>query len=145
MRRRSPTRRVLKWVGLVGCVVLTAAWGITLFCTFGYMGSSTAAWFQYDGAVVVAYYAQTAEVRPGWFAFDDRPPDPDQLWLPRRVAGAGRDYFAIPVWMPILLLALPTATLWYRDRRPPKGHCQNCGYNLTGNVSGRCPECGEPT
>jgi hypothetical protein len=22
--------------------------------------------------------------------------------------------------------------------------CQRCGYNLTGNVSGRCPECGNP-
>lgn len=22
------------------------------------------------------------------------------------------------------------------------GHCQNCGYDLTGNVSGVCPECG---
>ena len=22
--------------------------------------------------------------------------------------------------------------------------CQNCGYNLTGNVSGVCPECGRP-
>jgi hypothetical protein len=22
--------------------------------------------------------------------------------------------------------------------------CHNCGYNLTGNVSGRCPECGTP-
>ncbi|UCG15461.1 MAG: hypothetical protein JSV19_09200 [Phycisphaerales bacterium] len=27
----------------------------------------------------------------------------------------------------------------------PRGHCQSCGYNLTGNVSGVCPECGEPT
>ncbi len=25
----------------------------------------------------------------------------------------------------------------------PAGHCQTCGYNLTGNVSGICPECGE--
>ena len=24
----------------------------------------------------------------------------------------------------------------------PKGHCARCGYDLTGNVSGRCPECG---
>jgi len=24
-------------------------------------------------------------------------------------------------------------------------HCQTCGYNLTGNTSGRCPECGAPT
>ena len=25
----------------------------------------------------------------------------------------------------------------------PPGHCQDCGYDLTGNVSGRCPECGK--
>jgi hypothetical protein len=24
-------------------------------------------------------------------------------------------------------------------------HCRECGYDLTGNVSGRCPECGTPT
>lgn len=24
----------------------------------------------------------------------------------------------------------------------PLGHCKKCGYNLTGNVSGVCPECG---
>lgn len=29
--------------------------------------------------------------------------------------------------------------------RYPHGHCQTCGYNLTGNVSGRCPECGVHT
>ena len=29
-----------------------------------------------------------------------------------------------------------------RDRRYPPGHCLKCGYNLTGNVSGVCPECG---
>jgi len=23
------------------------------------------------------------------------------------------------------------------------GSCRDCGYNLTGNVSGVCPECGE--
>jgi len=27
-------------------------------------------------------------------------------------------------------------------RRVPAGHCVACGYNLYGNVSGRCPECG---
>ena len=26
--------------------------------------------------------------------------------------------------------------------RYPTHHCQKCGYNLTGNVSGICPECG---
>ncbi len=27
--------------------------------------------------------------------------------------------------------------------RFPLGHCQKCGYDLTGNASGRCPECGQ--
>lgn len=36
---------------------------------------------------------------------------------------------------------------WYllKTRSMPKyasGYCQECGYDLTGNDSGRCPECG---
>jgi hypothetical protein len=27
-------------------------------------------------------------------------------------------------------------------RRKPPGLCEKCGYDLTGNVSGVCPECG---
>ena len=37
-----------------------------------------------------------------------------------------------------VLLALP-----FTWRRHQPGHCVTCGYNLTGNTSGRCPECGE--
>jgi hypothetical protein len=33
----------------------------------------------------------------------------------------------------------------YRQRRRRRtGLCPQCGYDLTGNVSGRCPECGAP-
>lgn len=31
-----------------------------------------------------------------------------------------------------------------RLKKVPPGHCCSCGYNLTGNVSGMCPECGSP-
>jgi predicted RNA-binding Zn-ribbon protein involved in translation (DUF1610 family) len=30
------------------------------------------------------------------------------------------------------------------QKKPAPGCCASCGYNLTGNVSGRCPECGVP-
>ncbi len=47
------------------------------------------------------------------------------------------------MWLVFSVFAFPTALLWYRDRRPLKGHCQGCGYNLKGNETGVCPECGE--
>jgi len=31
-----------------------------------------------------------------------------------------------------------------RRRRRAAGHCRACGYDLTGNQSGACPECGTP-
>ena len=49
----------------------------------------------------------------------------------------------IPLW-PVLAVGVAiTLLLWRRDARlPGPGCCKRCGYNLTGNVSGRCPECG---
>jgi hypothetical protein len=51
----------------------------------------------------------------------------------------------LPIWMITLPLTLITAWLWYRARPAiPPGHCAKCGYDLTDNVSGTCPECGMP-
>ncbi len=37
----------------------------------------------------------------------------------------------------------PRPFLWKEDRaRLQAEGCRRCGYDLTGNVSGRCPECG---
>ncbi|MCP4250685.1 MAG: hypothetical protein GY778_26895 [bacterium] len=46
----------------------------------------------------------------------------------------------------LMMVAVPgvvVAALIARRRRYPRGHCQRCGYDLTGNESGRCPECGK--
>lgn len=52
-------------------------------------------------------------------------------------------------WSALIMYALTALvwapwirTKWQTRRRPPSGHCASCGYDLTGNVSGRCPECG---
>ncbi len=51
---------------------------------------------------------------------------------------------SIPLWLLLAIAAIPTAFLWQLDHRVPPGYCKKCGYDLTGNVSGICPECGTP-
>lgn len=36
------------------------------------------------------------------------------------------------------------SALPWEEKGPTPGFCEKCGYNLSGNVSGICPECGEP-
>jgi hypothetical protein len=67
-------------------------------------------------------------------------------WWPRyhpRPGLGGAWLVKVPLWIPMIGCALPTVLLWWHDRRRIlAGECRRCGYDLTGNVSGRCPECG---
>lgn len=69
-----------------------------------------------------------------------------RLWGGLPCAGWNADgafwYVELPHW---LLLAAPVAWLLIRRRSRPRtsGMCV-CGYDLTGNISGTCPECGVP-
>jgi hypothetical protein len=48
----------------------------------------------------------------------------------------------LPLCLSFVSTLIPTGLLWYFARRRSPGHCRRCGYDLTGNESGRCPECG---
>ena len=59
-------------------------------------------------------------------------------------------YLGIPYWILFTITALLplrhlyiVRTRWQREKRQKRGLCETCGYNLTGNVSGVCPECGD--
>lgn len=53
--------------------------------------------------------------------------------------------FVFYLGLPLAVLALIARwiTIWRMGARLLPGHCFGCGYDLTGNVSGRCPECGK--
>jgi hypothetical protein len=75
----------------------------------------------------------------GWVRVQDHgSPRPPSTW-------SEPGCFGIPGWFVLVIVAVPAALLWWVDRHPDPlpGHCRKCGYDLTGNVSGRCPECGE--
>lgn len=59
----------------------------------------------------------------------------------------GRWHLQLPLWSLLLAIGVPTILLWKRPRlfRRRPGHCVSCGYDLSGNISGVCPECGRAT
>ena len=67
-----------------------------------------------------------------------------QWWWIVRVEGspAYDVLISLPLWWLWSFLLIPTASLWWFDRRLP-GHCPNCRYKLAGlPAAAACPECG---
>lgn len=63
-----------------------------------------------------------------------------QSWVTRYPIPKG----GVPLWIPLSICTCLALLLSWRDRkRLMIGRlCRTCAYDLTGNVSGRCPECG---
>jgi hypothetical protein len=135
------------------CAVLTgllvAVFPISLFCTIRLWGRSHNVAVS-DGGVLFFYGIDSIWAELRWvprIRCESHVPRMSELVLAPSAdfvfdAPAFR-VVAIPLWMPAVLFALLSALAWRLGRRRvAQGHCANCGYNLTGNVSGRCPECG---
>ncbi len=68
----------------------------------------------------------------------------------RSYSGFWMQTMSVAMWIPFVLAAISTSRAW-KDKlvsllahRKPGWHCKSCAYNLTGNTSGVCPECGAP-
>lgn len=73
---------------------------------------------------------------------------PSTLRMCMAIPSMAHRYFEIifPVWIPVLLTLILCRSLLRHDRwHLSEAACRRCGYNLTGNISGICPECGTPT
>jgi hypothetical protein len=87
--------------------------------------------YDYEGPAVYDP-AQIPRVRDFWFERFARPVASAPFWT---LASA----LAFP---PFLWLATRSRRLYARRRRRSLGLCPRCGYDLRGNASGRCSECG---
>ncbi len=160
MLRRIRWRKVCKWAGTLVSVALLAVFVTSGYRLVGIEGEVGK--FFYD---VVAVEGRLG-IEFGWIViYFDVAPHWLHVTLPKLSFGAekmGWPEYNFPMSMQIedgsnlsadidlplqLLLAatiVPTALLWYLDRRRHRpGHCRRCGYSLTANTSGICPECGQ--
>ena len=160
MARLRRKGRILRWTGLVLSSVFVVTWVVSIPWSWDYFRRDTQSGVDpASGQPVVDHYTFILSLSRGSvFHFRDRGTDsyPEILiwrirldparpvWMPYWKRGlSGTRSLVLPLWIPLLLIAMPTLYLWWVDRRIPPGHCSKCGYNLAGNVSGICPECGE--
>lgn len=152
MRTPSKRRQLTRWLTTTISVAFLATWIFASFKTYTYVSSGRPKRDFHLAAGCVHWFEPVSQgtnvdrhdtyylVSRRWL----RTFEPG-LTIPMTYVAPGLGRFTIiPLWLPFLLAAIPTALLWRRDRRPGPDDCQNCGYNMTGNQSNKCPECGTP-
>ncbi len=148
---RHPTFRavgVLKWFGVAVCVAVLLMSTVSVFVGVGY-GHRAFEALVMAGIVDAERGSFRLDANGGFQTFEFMIIRSDwSLWAPVV------EYFSLPsirpggihlpLGVPLLLTAVATAILFRRDHcaSPPAGHCRVCGYDLTGNESGFCSECG---
>jgi hypothetical protein len=144
---KRPAPRWLIGVLTATCVLLAALWATSYLATVTYDGSH--AHLRLTKGAVLVFVDRQQTLRSilsgtGWNVYRGIPP----------VVVGTRGYFtwrggniesSLPLGVLIVMLVVPTIVLARPDRRAWIGHCRRCAYDLTGNVSGVCPECGTPT
>ncbi len=135
------TRRRLRtftlWTGTLLCVLIAAAFVVS-------------AWWWVD-VLIPTPYGPSAYLRAGSIivvldeaAYSGVYVERDS-WDLQRWNGwdRGARFVELPLYALFAAVALPTLLVWRFWPKPIKpGHCR-CGYDLRGNVSGKCPECGK--
>lgn len=133
-------RDTLKWISVGACLTSAVLWAASTFFRVQWTyGNGQGSVIVGSGAV---YWMDWACELPVTGLSWGRPQQIRMRWWP---IIAGRVPLAIPLWMPFCTALVASWLLSRRAHpRPKVGTCANCRYDLTGNITGVCPECGAP-
>lgn len=163
MHQPSRARNIFKWFGVGLSLSLLAAWIVSLWTIVVYGQYGEAEFRLMGGEFVVEVYVPKFQFGAGyWRVFDATPKDAGFLGFGLCLPYFGTRYSPgnsliyqsftsyearVPLWLMLAAISLLTWIAWHRDHRrisSPLDHplCASCGYDLTGNFSGVCSECG---
>ena len=146
MRRRL--RSACKWSGTVLTVLLLVVWVGSRWWRFGGLVNSRVEAGVSSGRLHVYWVEPWSLIDPirKWFPNRLRGDEPFDWWFDAsrstRSYGQTETEIWIPIWSLMLLAAVPTVCICWRDRRRAPGSCIKCGYDLRGADHKVCPECG---
>lgn len=148
---RRRIRRVLKWGGLGLSLVIAMAWLVSLRwslhrrdllyggqgVTYGFGEGCLGVEYE-ESPIFVDGQRKSGPLVPGVCRAGIHTTSRCR-WTPVRLRALNWCTVIVPLWIPFLLVALPTAVLFWRyRRRVPPGHCPHCGYDLVSEQ--RCAE-----
>lgn len=156
MRQNYQLRRIAKRIGISCCCLIALV--TTLSCwwaaTFSFDWGTNPTTARRVGLGVaqggVVFWSHdlslSAQIRSGWdfypLSMRSNTNKLDFLFLPQHVSTSTGYFVTSPLWVAFVIALVPTVFLWRGGSRPIEGHCVKCDYDLTGNTSGVCSECG---
>src|ERR1041384_1903927 len=164
MRRRW-FRTWVKWACTLSALVVVGAAAVSRFCLMRYEHLSPGVpeyrsislsagllWWDevddYEPTIRQRYSEWTIRGSSGWYwgVASEDPGINTGMWRAGILWHSGPVVrkLGVSVVYPVLLITIPAAFLWYKDRRRFGPHaCQKCGYDRRGlTANAACPECG---
>jgi len=138
---RSNARRIAKWTWRSALVLVALLTAISFFCRINYSIGGYDFEFAAGGLSREHYHHRRTPVPEGATLTATG----GSNLLPWALVDSPGEAIGIPFWLVVIPLGLAYAGFCILVRHHPTvGHCPHCSYNLTGNQSGKCPECGTP-
>lgn len=137
---RSVFRMFMLLGGLAACLFVVTAWLVSLYWRIGY--ASLEIEFQLHAGVVCFLYLPGGDIlhEGGWSMVHSKSNLAEHWWMKTWDYNPSTMWM-IPLWLFMTPCLVSTVVAW-RSRPLLRHHCNQCDYDLTGNESGVCPECG---